>query len=716
MILVSVIFSIIASVLIVLQTVFVLMKDWRDQVHRYYAFFSMSAFGILFTMFLTYAFPQKLDLVLVNRVTQMSTIMTFSSVFALSFVFPKRESLFPFKLALLICLPALLIGLVVVTTGVTIRTAYFKDGVFVREFTDFYTVYAVITFLYIIAAVVNFIKKYLSLTVKIFRLQMRYVFIGSSLSMLIAAFFSIILPRFFGITELYVIGPSLAAFFTISALFYSVIAYHLMDISTVIHKTSIYAIISMVITFPIVTILYLQENRVWIFGMAGEAIISVIIVVLFILFSVYIQPMIDRAFRRKQYQFGTLVDDFIRDVQTMKEMEPIVQRTVDILYRSLFLKNAFFMMLDEKSRRYEKVYSRSMEGESVIEPLDRNSPLIRWFIRNQELLMIGRVYTDDRTFADVRDDIISFFVDNEVEVIAPVYYERRLYGLLCLGGKESLAGFRPEEIEKLEYLQMKCSDFITTAINYDKAMKQQFLARSVNLSADILSKALPSGLPIMDTIRFGAFIVPKYVHGCDYFDFIQSGDQGVGVLITDIAGMGINSALHSVLLQSSFYSSIPDLPSTSSVIQNINNVLYDFSRGRGGLVTAFYCYIDVRNMRLMYTNAGFPALELFRVEKNNFDTLDTEGIPLGYDAHTTYGMGRTGIIRGDIGVLYSKTLTRSKNQKGDEYGLLRLRNAVMESRAKNANDIASRIKTSYEGFMGLSQPDSDITVIVFKIV
>ena len=74
-----------------------------------------------------------------------------------------------------------------------------------------------------------------------------------------------------------------------------------------------------------------------------------------------------------------------------------------------------------------------------------------------------------------------------------------------------------------------------------------------------------------------------------------------------------------------------DAPSTSTVIGTMNRILYDYGRGKGGLVTAYYLYYDIKSMRLMYTNAGYPALELFRIEKNNFDVLDTEGIPLGYD-------------------------------------------------------------------------------------
>jgi len=148
----------------------------------------------------------------------------------------------------------------------------------------------------------------------------------------------------------------------------------------------------------------------------------------------------------------------------------------------------------------------------------------------------------------------------------------------------------------------------------------------------------------------------------------------------------------------------------------MNRVIYEYTGGKGGLVTAYYLYYDFKTMKLMYSNAGYPALEVFRVEKNNFDTLDTEGIPLGYDITASYGIGRTNLLKGDIGVLYSKTLISSKNQKGEEYSVLRLRGIISGNRVRQASEIAELIKNDYESFMGISSPSSDVVVLVFKIM
>ncbi len=711
---ISLVASLLASFIIIFAAIFVMIKDWRDQIHRYYSFFAVSSFGILFTMFITYAFPESQHLTEINKLTQLSTVFSFASVLCLSLVFPKREDAFPFRYTVLILIPAVVIGGIAVFTDLNIKKAYFQNGVLVREFNYFYTIYAAVAFLYLVLGMGNFIRKYVQTKIEVYRLQMRYVFVGTSIAMLIAAVFSIILPRFIGYADLYVLGPSLASFVGILSLFYSIVSHDMMDIKTAVHKTSMYAIISTVIFIPIYGVITVYDSRLFVISDMPLYIIALAIVVVFIIFSVYIQPLIDRFFKRRQYEFESIIDDFIRDVEKIKDFKSIIQRSVDILFESLFLRNAFFLMFNAEGRRYLPYYTRGEQGD--ITPLERTSPIVRWFVRNQEILSQDRVYVDDRNFADIRESFTSFFDGNQVKIILPIYHRRTVLGLICLGDKDSLSAYKPDEIVKLQYFQSESNVQISNTLTYEEAMKEQLINRTIDLSSDILSKSIPVTLPNMMGIKFGAFFVPKYGEGIDYFDFIRPGSQGVGVIATDISGVGMNSSLYSVILKSAFQSSLQEASNSYSVIQRLNSALYNYSQGKGVFITGFYFYYDLKSMRLIYSNAGFPALELYRIEKNDFDSLDTEGIPLGYDRDANFGTGRTYLLRGDIGVLYSKALINSKNQKEEDFGLLRLRNIIKENRTGRPAAIAESIQKQFSEFMGISSPESDIVVIVFKIV
>ena len=712
----SIILSLLSSIFIFFMAVFVLIKDWRDQINRYYVFYNVSALGILFTMFLTYSFPRAFDLTVLNRITQLSTVIFFASVFMMSLIFPKTGRKFPFRIAILILLPAFVTAVIVVFTDLSITQAYFSEGKLVREFRFFYTVYAAVAFLYLISGTVNFIRKYIREKVRLYRLQMRYVFVGVSLAIVFAAITSIIMPRFFGISDYYVIGPSIASFVVTISLFYTVITHNLMDIKTAIHKTVMYIVISMLIIIPIYAVLNINSFASFPVGPVPYYIIAIVIVIVFIIYSVYIQPVFDRIFKKRLYEFEDIVERFIRDVEAVKDLDGIISRTTEILFKSLYLKKAFFLLFNEENMRYELTCYSGEGGKGGVEPVDRTSSIIRWFIRNQDVLLLSRVYADDREFSEIRSDISAFFNENETQVIIPVYHERRLVGLFCLGEKESYSEFSPEEVERLQYFQNRSSAFISTAMTYQKAIKEQLVSRTIDLSSSILSRASALSLPNMNNIKFGAFVIPKYEKGTDYFDFLRPGNQGIGVIITDTSGVGVNNALYSVLLRSSFQSQINEAPSTYSVMQKLNRAVYKYSNGQTAPVSAYYLYYDIRSMRLMYSNAGFSPLEVFRVEKNNFDILDTEGAPLGLQANTSFGIGRTNLLRGDIGILYSRSLVESQNRKGEKFGQLRLRRIISDNRISRPAEITSILKKSYDDFMGLSSPDTDVIMIMFKIM
>jgi hypothetical protein len=710
----SMIASLAATLVLIIMAVFVIYKDRTSQINRYYFTYNIFAIGILSTMFLTYSGFDTEHLALINRITQSSTVLFFASFLSLSLVFPKEEKRFPLSRTLLIMTPGVIIAGIAAGTDLTITRAWFEGENLMREFRPMYSVYAAVAFTYLLAGSVNFVRKYMKTSVYIYKLQMRYLFLGTSIALMAASVCSIILPRFYGYSGLYVLGPSLASFIATFFLFYSVISYNLMDITTAIHKTSMYSVITMLVIIPLYGATLLLEPGLLPVPALPVYVVAGIIVIFFLIFSRYIQPLIDRLFKRRQYAFENIIDSFIKEMEDIKDLNSIINRTAVILRNTLDLRHCVFYMLDDTTRRYEPA---AVSGSDVMPPVNRTDAVIRWFLQNTGLMTMDRVYTDENPMInEIRSDLAGFFADNRYRVVLPIYHYRRLAGIICLGEKESLSGFSPAELERLDYFQKKCNVFVSAAMNYRTAINEQLISRTIELSSEIMDRSVPSGLPNTEKIRFGGFLIPKYEKGSDYFDFVLNGKNGIGIIAADVSGLGINSAFYNVMLRSAFRAAALEAPAAPELMTALNRVLFEYSGGSGVLVTAFYFYLDFSSMRLFYSNAGYPALELFRIEKNSFDSLDTEGVPLGFDSSFKFGGGRTNLIKGDVGIIYSKSLINSKNRDGEQFGLLRLRSIVSENRSRSAHEISLRIRREYEKFMGIETPDSDLIVLVFRPV
>ncbi len=163
-------------------------------------------------------------------------------------------------------------------------------------------------------------------------------------------------------------------------------------------------------------------------------------------------------------------------------------------------------------------------GEAPVSPsINRLSPIVRWFNRNQRIVTLDNVYMDETSFIDVRDEFIQYFTTNNIVIMIPIYHRRVLTGILCLGEKDTLAAYKPDEIELLSFLSNETNINLSHAITYQEAKKEQMLQRTITISSDLLAKAVPKALPNIAGIKFGAFYIPRQGGGIDYFDFIRPG-------------------------------------------------------------------------------------------------------------------------------------------------------------------------------------------------
>ncbi|HOP30653.1 MAG TPA: SpoIIE family protein phosphatase [Spirochaetota bacterium] len=693
---------------------FVLYKNRGGQSPVYYAQYNLAGAGIMGFIFLTYYAHDSQYALQFNRLSQVATIIFSGTLLNLSLTYPEREKKVPFYIPLACMAPAIIISLLVFFTDYSISSVKFVNMRPDRTIGFLYPVYAAASFLYFLVFMGIFFYKYIKVKNETFRLQIRYVVFATSIFITFTYIGSIFMPLLYNNYTLYVLAPTLTSLAATGTLLYSVLAYNLMDIRTALLKAAVYLLLTAVFFSPILVLIYLFDVRLASLNIPSEVkIISA--VAFFMIISFILQPRIERTYRRNIFDIDDLTNRYIRKASTLKTLDELIDLSVRDLCKGLSLNRGLFFMYNDTERIFKKIYD-SRDEFHPDEDIERHFPLIKWFARNQGILPENRIYIDEEYFGPIRTGVSEFFDRYGIGSILPVYYENRIFGMLCLGKRDNGKNLTPDEIEHLEEFRIRFNDFIITVLAFDKAKKDQFITRSLELSADILSSAAARVLPNIKNIKFSSLIAPRYQRGFDYFDYIQPTENTLGLLCTDVSGIGVNNALYAVILRSVFHSCINEAASPYIIIKRINLVINEYTKGGGELVTAFYAFFDSNSRRVYYANAGFPPMEVFRIDKNDFDSLDTEGSPLGYDPLSEYGQGTSELKAGDICAIYSKSLINSKNSEGESFGLLRLRNTIREQKSRTPSEIVKNLKAAYEKFMGIALPDSDITVIVMKIV
>jgi phosphoserine phosphatase RsbU/P len=124
------------------------------------------------------------------------------------------------------------------------------------------------------------------------------------------------------------------------------------------------------------------------------------------------------------------------------------------------------------------------------------------------------------------------------------------------------------------------------------------MARQVQLSI------LPGEIPRLKGVEIAARYLPMSSVAGDFYDFLVVDDEHVGILIADVSGHGLPSALIASMLQSALAGQYCHASDPAHVLSGLNRALNGkFERH---YVTAAYVFMDIKERTVSYGGAGHP--------------------------------------------------------------------------------------------------------------
>jgi serine phosphatase RsbU (regulator of sigma subunit) len=200
--------------------------------------------------------------------------------------------------------------------------------------------------------------------------------------------------------------------------------------------------------------------------------------------------------------------------------------------------------------------------------------------------------------------------------------------------------------------------------------------------------------------------------GGDYYDFLNLGQERLGLVIGDIAGKGIAAALLMANLQANLRSQCAiALAEPQRFLRSVNQLFYE-NTPESAYATVFFAEYDNRSRQLRYANCGHLSGLLLRSD-NSLERLSCTGTVLGLFKDWDCSMGECRLHPGDSLALYTDGITESFNEAGEEFGEGRLIEAFQRHRELPPQALIASMVDEVRQFSPHEQYD-DITVIVAK--
>jgi serine phosphatase RsbU (regulator of sigma subunit) len=246
----------------------------------------------------------------------------------------------------------------------------------------------------------------------------------------------------------------------------------------------------------------------------------------------------------------------------------------------------------------------------------------------------------------------------------------------------------------------------------ERLEKERRAAQELEIARQVQARLFPQTLPPLATLDYaGVCIQAREVCG-DYYDFLNLGQDRLGLVIGDIAGKGIAAALLMANLQANLRSQCAiALDQPQRLLQSVNQLFCE-NTDDGAYATLFFAAYDDQTRRLSYANCGHLCALLLRGD-DTVERLDSTSTVLGLFKEWDCSMGERQLLAGDTLALYTDGITEAFNHADEEYGERRLTEALQRHRELSSQALLGAIVDEVRQFSPREQHD-DITLIVAK--
>jgi len=289
------------------------------------------------------------------------------------------------------------------------------------------------------------------------------------------------------------------------------------------------------------------------------------------------------------------------------------------------------------------------------------------------------------------------------------------------GAEDETRGF---EVGAVDYVHKPFSPAVVKArvrshIQLREAREQlaaQLLAlnNELEMARQIQLSILPHDLPQLPGLEIATRYVPMTSVAGDFYDFIRIDQKHLGILMADVSGHGLPSALIASMLQVALTAQAGHASDPAKVLSGLNRALC--GKFTQNFVTAAYVYVDLEHNLMRYSGAGHPPVMQLRFSTGKTSKILENGLVLGIFDEAAYEALEVPLEPGDRQVLYTDGILEAASSAQEMYGGDRFAAFLEANRSLKADQFADSFLAEIARFTGQTAEQGqqdDITLLLF---
>ncbi len=199
--------------------------------------------------------------------------------------------------------------------------------------------------------------------------------------------------------------------------------------------------------------------------------------------------------------------------------------------------------------------------------------------------------------------------------------------------------------------------------------------------------------------------------GGDYCDVVRMTNGRVLLVIGDVTGHGVSSALLMAMAKAMIFRHAEEAGDLCRFLERLNRMIFRLLQ-RKKMMTLFVCILNPADGALSYATAGHPYPIIVRSD-GSFERLRLVHTPLGFREPAESFVVRTDqLMPGDLLFLFTDGILEARNVEGEYFGKQRLEEVLQRTHRRTPAEVRDAVIREVQAFQQVA--DDDLTMLVVK--
>jgi sigma-B regulation protein RsbU (phosphoserine phosphatase) len=406
------------------------------------------------------------------------------------------------------------------------------------------------------------------------------------------------------------------------------------------------------------------------------------------------------------------INQLARIISSTMPVDQILDKVVAVSVKGIKAEQGTISLLTAKKENEEtgdpfKTMIRKVDVSRTVGRYRLDDHLSGWMLSNRKPLTINDVKNDNILKGVQLNEGIQSILS------VPLMCKGNLIGVLNIFNKKEAGGFSNNDQRLLSIIASQSAQIIENARLYEEEKQLRRYENELEMARNIQEGLIPKEVPKTKKLDISSFFNPADEVGGDYFDYLDLGNDKIGIVMADVSGHGAAAALVMTMIKGIVHAITSDFESPEKALAELNSILNQIGP-KEKFVTMMFLVFDLRNMKLVYSSAGHPPLVFYNSKSKTCELVEFICPALGISSLSQYKQKQMTLSPGDLILVYTDGITEAFNQMQEMFEETRLLEAVQEVAKQTSTKTIEHVKKKLKEFIKDASQSDDVAMIAIK--